>query len=63
MASAPLAQLPTAMNADRAWSEYQTLAIQAAGSPALLANIHFCREFARAWERWRDLFLALEQAA
>lgn len=63
MAVAQLVQLPTAMNVDHAWAEYQALAIKAAQQPALMGNIHFAQEYARAWARWRDLFLALEEAA
>jgi hypothetical protein len=63
MAAVKPAQIPTTLNADQAWSEYETLALHAAAKPVLMANVHFAREFARAWERWRDLFLQMDKAA
>jgi hypothetical protein len=55
--------LPVRLSVDQAWDAYQSLAQRAIEQPELQADLPHCTETARAWKRWRDMFLALERQA
>lgn len=61
--SAVIAHIPTRLHAEQAWQEYRALAGQAVEQPALLADLDYCMRLARAFDRWRDAFLALDVSA
>lgn len=50
--------LPTRLNVDQAWTEYSALAKRWASDPDYMQDHAFNMAVARAWERWRDLFLS-----
>ncbi len=56
-------QLPTRLNVNDAWAHYQRLALEVAANPAKLSDLEHSQRLARAWARWRDLFLASDNAA
>lgn len=43
--------------AERAWLAYRALAQAAIDDPRLFVDRHHCETMARAWDRWRDLYL------
>lgn len=49
---------PTSRNAvESAWVVYQALAQAAIDDPKLFVDRDHCETMARAWDRWRDLYL------
>lgn len=47
---------------EAAWRVYSELATQQLDNPALATNLEHSMAAARAWARWRDLFLAEDAA-
>lgn len=45
---------------DHAWESYRVLAARLRNAPELLLDRKFNEEMARAHERWRKLFMAME---
>ena len=52
---------PSQFSVGDAWSEYQRLTMEALSNQALFADLSHSAARARAWERWRNLFLAGER--
>ena len=52
---------PHRLSVDDAWSEYQRLMLEASSNQSLYADLGHSAARARAWERWRNLFLAGER--
>lgn len=59
----PISQIPTTLNTDQAWTEYTRLVSAMDADPALRLDAAHCQEVARAWKRWSELFLRLDDAA
>ena len=57
-----VATLPTRITADAAFERYADLIRQVERDPALRTDLEHNIAIARAWEAWRDLFLALDRA-
>lgn len=59
---ATIHHLSSKSGVEAAWEAYVALAQQVSGDYSLLADAQFNIRLARAWARWRDLFLADEAA-
>lgn len=58
--SAAIRQIPTPANVDAAWERYAELARAYRDNPALAADRAHCEALVRAFQEWKDLFLAAE---
>lgn len=54
--------LPTSLSADAAWERYAELVRASADDRRLLADRQHCEAVIRAYEQFREAFLALEAA-
>ncbi|MDR7257811.1 hypothetical protein J2X47_001991 [Sphingomonas sp. BE270] len=55
-----VALLPVPGNAEAAWERYAALARDWAESGDIRVDLEANKRLARAWQEWRDLFLALD---
>jgi len=55
------ALIPSAANAEAAWDRYTALAIAWAENDRVRTDLEANKSLARAWEEWRDVFLALDK--
>lgn len=58
--SAQIIELVSEASVQRAWDDYLAIAGEVRRVPALLEDADYNIRLARAWKRWRDLFLRME---
>lgn len=63
MANNMIHSLPTRLNVEAAWNEFQRLNRLFDEDARCRADLAFCQSLARAYRRWQELFLAMDVAA